>query len=75
MMTVRLGSVPGLDPLQFVGEPSPTIAPRSGEIRVRIEASSLNAHDYSVAANIGMDGAQAVRIRNMGQASATSPRF
>jgi NADPH:quinone reductase-like Zn-dependent oxidoreductase len=36
--------------LQFVGEPSPTIASRSGEIRVRIEASSLNAHDYSVAA-------------------------
>lgn len=50
MITVRVGKTPGLDQLQILRESSPTVvAPGPGEIRIRIEASSLNAHDYSVA--------------------------
>jgi NADPH:quinone reductase-like Zn-dependent oxidoreductase len=49
VITVRVGKVPGIDHLQVLRESSPGLAPGPGEIRVRIEASSLNAHDFAVA--------------------------
>lgn len=48
MATVRLGTSPGLENLTFIDEPKPSGVGRS-EILVRIEASSLNYHDYNVA--------------------------
>jgi NADPH:quinone reductase-like Zn-dependent oxidoreductase len=49
MTMVRLGNPPGLNNLEFVQEPAPAAAAGRGEILVRIQASSLNFHDYNVA--------------------------
>jgi NADPH:quinone reductase-like Zn-dependent oxidoreductase len=48
MKAVKVGAKGGLDHLELVDLPEPA-APRSGEIRVRIHANSLNYHDYYVA--------------------------
>jgi len=48
MTTVRLGDTPGLKQLRF-GEDPPLAAPGPGEVLVRVQASSLNFHDYGVA--------------------------
>jgi NADPH:quinone reductase-like Zn-dependent oxidoreductase len=48
MKAIRLRAPGGLERLEAVDLPDPG-APGSGEIRVRIHASSLNYHDYSVA--------------------------
>jgi NADPH:quinone reductase-like Zn-dependent oxidoreductase len=47
LKAARLGSSAGLEGLQVVGEKPPG-KPSSGEILVRLHASSLNYHDYSV---------------------------
>jgi NADPH:quinone reductase-like Zn-dependent oxidoreductase len=59
MTTVALGDVPGLDTLRFGPENAPS-APARGEILVRVQASSLNYHDYNVA--IGRLPSKAGRI-------------
>lgn len=48
MKAVKIGATAGLDHLEVADLPEPP-APGPGEIRVRIHASSLNYHDYSVA--------------------------
>jgi NADPH:quinone reductase-like Zn-dependent oxidoreductase len=48
MKVVRLGNSKGLDGLSFVEEAKPG-TPASGQILVRLHASSVNYHDYSVA--------------------------
>ncbi len=48
MTTVRLGDTPGLEQLKFDRDP-PLAAPGPGEVRVRVQANSLNYHDYGVA--------------------------
>jgi len=45
---VKIGATAGLDHLEIAELPEPK-APAPGEIRVRVHASSLNYHDYSVA--------------------------
>lgn len=47
--TVRLGERPGIDQLRIAEEVDAGASPKFDEISVRIEASSLNAHDYNVA--------------------------
>jgi len=47
MKAMKLAATGGLDRLQMVDLPDPG-QPRTGEIRVRIHASSLNFHDYAV---------------------------
>lgn len=47
MRQVTVRTPGGLDHLQFADFPEPP-APRAGEVRVRIRASSLNFHDYLV---------------------------
>lgn len=49
MLTARLGDAPGLDRLLVAEEPYVDQALEPGEVRVRIEASSINAHDFNVA--------------------------
>jgi NADPH:quinone reductase-like Zn-dependent oxidoreductase len=49
MKAIRLGKPGGLDRLSLVDIDAPA-APRAGEIKVRIHATSLNFHDYAVAA-------------------------
>lgn len=51
MKAVRLAKPGGLDRLQLVDIESPG-DPGPGQIRVRIHASSLNFHDYAVAAGL-----------------------
>jgi len=45
---VKIGATAGLEHLEIAELPEPK-APAPGEVRVRIHASSLNYHDYSVA--------------------------
>ncbi len=52
MKAIRLRSPGGLDNLQSVDMEDPR-DPAAGEIRVRLHASSLNYHDYSVASRPG----------------------
>ncbi len=52
MKDVKTGTTAGLEHLQIVQLPEPG-GPGPGEIRVRIHASSLNYHDYSVAKHGG----------------------
>ena len=52
MKAVKTGTTAGLEHLQIVQLPEPG-GPGPGEIRVRIHASSLNYHDYSVAKHGG----------------------
>ena len=52
MKAVKIGATAGLGHLEMVELPEPQ-APGPGEIRVRIHATSLNYHDYSVAKNGG----------------------
>lgn len=52
MKAVKIGATAGLGHLEVVELPEPQ-APGPGEMRVRIHASSLNYHDYSVAKNGG----------------------
>lgn len=52
MKAIRLRSPGGLDNLQSVDMEAPK-DPASGEIRVRLHASSLNYHDYGVASRPG----------------------
>jgi NADPH:quinone reductase-like Zn-dependent oxidoreductase len=59
MTTVSLGDVPGLDALSFDAD-APISKPARGEILVRVQASSLNYHDYNVA--IGRLPSKAGRI-------------
>ena len=47
MTTVRLGDTPGLEHLQF-GQDPPLTGPGPGEVRVRVQANSLNFHDFGV---------------------------
>jgi len=47
MKAIQLGAAGGLDRIQTVDLPDPG-APGSGEMRVRIHATSLNYHDYGV---------------------------
>lgn len=47
MRAIRIGPNPGLDTLQLVHLTAP-VAPRPGEVLVRLHASSLNYHDLSV---------------------------
>jgi NADPH:quinone reductase-like Zn-dependent oxidoreductase len=47
MKTIVLRSPAGLDRLEMVDRPDPGV-PGPGQIRVRLHASSLNFHDYSV---------------------------
>ena len=49
MKAVKLAKPGGLDNLKLVDLPEPA-APAAGEIMVRLHASSLNFHDYAVAA-------------------------
>jgi NADPH:quinone reductase-like Zn-dependent oxidoreductase len=49
MKGIHIDATRGLDGLQLVDLPDPG-APGSGEIRVRVRASSLNFHDYAVCA-------------------------
>jgi NADPH:quinone reductase-like Zn-dependent oxidoreductase len=49
MKVVKLAKPGGLDNLKLVDLPEP-LAPAAGEIMVRLHASSLNFHDYAVAA-------------------------
>ena len=49
MKSVRLAAPGGLDRLRVVEDDDPG-APGPGEVRVRLHASSLNFHDYAVAA-------------------------
>jgi NADPH:quinone reductase-like Zn-dependent oxidoreductase len=49
MKAIRLAKPGGLDKLSVVNLDAPA-APRGGEIKVRVHASSLNFHDYAVAA-------------------------
>ena len=48
MKAVKIGATAGLEHLEIAELPEPK-APAPGEVRVRIHASSLNYHDYSVA--------------------------
>jgi NADPH:quinone reductase-like Zn-dependent oxidoreductase len=48
MQTIKLGETPGLEQLVFADDALPR-PPGRGEILVRVEASSLNGHDYNVA--------------------------
>lgn len=48
MKTIKLGNQPGLENLVLVDEVAPA-QPGAGEVLVRVEASSLNGHDYNVA--------------------------
>ena len=48
MKGIKLGTQGGLDRLAYTDLPDPP-APGPGEIRVRIQASSINFHDYAVA--------------------------
>lgn len=52
MKAIRLRSPGGLDNLRLVDMEAPP-APGPGEIRVRVQASSLNYHDYGVASRPG----------------------
>lgn len=52
MKAVKTGTTAGLEHLEIAQLPEPN-APGPGEIRVRIHASSLNYHDYSVAKHGG----------------------
>ena len=47
MKCIRLGARGGLDRLDLTDAPDPG-APASGDIRVRLHATSLNFHDYKV---------------------------
>lgn len=59
MTTVRLGEIPGLDALRFEADArAPLLGPN--DVLVRVEASSLNYHDYNVA--IGRLPSKAGRI-------------
>lgn len=49
MKAIELNKPGGLDQLQLVEHPDPG-RPGPGEIRVRVHASSLNFHDYLIAA-------------------------
>lgn len=51
MKAIRIAQPGGLENLQLVELPDPG-APGPGEIRVRIRASSLNYHDYSVVSGV-----------------------
>lgn len=48
MQTIKLGETPGLEQLVLADEVLPH-PPGRGEILARVEASSLNGHDYNVA--------------------------
>jgi len=48
LKAIKIGATAGLEHLEIADIPEPR-APGQGEIRVRIHASSLNYHDYSVA--------------------------
>ncbi|HEY0043979.1 MAG TPA: NAD(P)-dependent alcohol dehydrogenase [Allosphingosinicella sp.] len=52
MRAIKLAAPGGLDRLHLVDAPDPG-APGPGEIRVRLHASSLNYHDYSVVSRKG----------------------
>ncbi|WP_447926615.1 zinc-dependent alcohol dehydrogenase family protein [Vreelandella sp. EE27] len=51
MKTIKLQAPGGLDKLTAV-DGAPAKAPQAGEIKVRLHASSLNFHDYAVAAGM-----------------------
>ncbi|WP_447893925.1 zinc-dependent alcohol dehydrogenase family protein [Vreelandella sp. GE22] len=51
MKTIKLQAPGGLDKLSAV-DGAPAKAPGAGEIKVRLHASSLNFHDYAVAAGM-----------------------
>jgi NADPH:quinone reductase-like Zn-dependent oxidoreductase len=52
LKAIKIGAMAGLDHLELAELPEPT-APGPGQIRVRVHASSLNYHDYTVAKHGG----------------------
>ncbi|MDB6455190.1 zinc-dependent alcohol dehydrogenase family protein [Falsirhodobacter sp. 20TX0035] len=55
MKAIRLAAAGGLENLHLIDLPDPA-APRAGEIKVRIHASSLNYHDLLVATHPDAEG-------------------